>query len=111
MNKLSKILFLTVLVTVGSSAIAAAPSEAVLHECTSLSEMAKGIMEARQGEVSMAKMMAIKTGEKYTDDLSATLVEDAYSKSAYSSPENKQSAVSEFENKWFAACLRSKSST
>ncbi len=111
MRKLPRTLFLTSLVTASLSALAAAPSEAVLHECTSLSDMAKGIMEARQDDVSMAKMMAIKTGEQYTDDLTAALVEDAYSKPAYRSPANKKSAMSEFENKWFAACLRSKSST
>jgi hypothetical protein len=65
-------------------------------------------MSARQEETAMAKMMAIKTGDKHTDDLGAMLVQDAYQKSSYSTAEYKQKAIRQFENKWFAACLESR---
>ncbi len=87
---------------------AAAPSEATTKECAALSEMAHNIMEARQQETSMAKLLAIKTGDSQLDELAATMTKDAYAQSAYSSPDNQKKAAREFENHWFSACLKSR---
>ncbi|MHA4967650.1 hypothetical protein ACX0KY_13915 [Pseudomonas extremorientalis] len=92
-----------------SSAFAAKPSDEALKLCTSVSEMAGSIMKGRQAEVSMARMMKASSGDPQMDNLGADIIKDAYKSSAFRTPENQQRAVSEFENKWFSACLEARS--
>lgn len=84
-----------------------APSEAVLAHCTSISEMAKSTMDARQQEVSMAKLMAaMKSPDESSNNFIYEVVKDAYKSPAYSSEEYRDKESRRFENKWFAFCLQ-----
>ena len=97
---------LCVLLFLGNQAVAAAPSAEKLKHCTEVGQIASTVMSSRQKEVSMAKLMAIKTGDTALDNLVSSMTEDAYAQSAFRSPENQERAKNEFENKWFALCLK-----
>lgn len=104
-----RILIAGIAAMVATSAFAAKPTEEALGFCTSVSEMAGSIMKGRQAEVSMAKMMKATSGDPQMDNLGADIIKDAYKTSAFRTPENQNRAVSEFENKWFSACLEARS--
>ena len=93
------------LIIASNIALAAKPSDEILKFCTSVSEMAGSIMTGRQAEVSMAKMMKATSGDPQMDNLGAEVIKDAYKTSAFRTEENQKRAVSEFEKKWFSACL------
>lgn len=105
---LSKAFFLVAALFFIQQALAAKPTQEVLVFCTGVSEMANAIMTARQNDASMAKLMKAKSGDEGVNDLSSTMIEDAFSTSSFSTAEFKNKAISEFENKWFAACIKAK---
>jgi hypothetical protein len=100
---------LAVLTLSTNVALAAKPSDETLSYCKTLSDMAGSIMKSRQDEMPMAEMMkVISGGEPDLASLGAVIVKDAYSTSAFRTEEDRKRAVSEFKEKWFSLCVKTR---
>ena len=86
-------------------AIAGAPSKEKMEHCTGLSNNAKGIMEARQKGVPMAKLMTIDSKDKAYNDILAEMVKGAFKVSKYTTDSYQKQAAQDFADQWFAACI------
>jgi len=82
-------------------------SEEVLNMCSSYKVMAVTIMTNRQNEVDMSAMIEIAmNGDPIIQDLTVTLIVEAYEEPSYSSESYKEKAISEFANKVYLGCFK-----
>lgn len=70
------------------------------EKCKGVSEVAKSIMEARQGGAPMSKLMDIAA----ENGIMQAMVRDAYSVPHYSVEANKNRAAADFSNEQYAMC-------
>lgn len=73
--------------------------------CASLGEVAEVTMQARQMEVPVSKVLSNIPKDGDPDGFLRKVILDAYSKPAYSIPENQQEAISQFRNHWELQCF------
>lgn len=93
---------------VSTVSFAAKPSQETLEFCGGTSSMAKSVMTSRQSGVAMSKLMEATSSDEAVNDLGALMIEQAYDSPAYGSPEYKNKAATDFENRWFSNCLKAR---
>lgn len=102
---------LTMLLFVWTSSIAA---EHVSQEewCGAISTLAKATMSGRQNDVPMSVMMDKIAGMESTNSrlytISKGMIMSAYEAPRHYTESAKNTAVVEFQNKWYLQCMKSK---
>lgn len=94
------------LASCGTTANANDASTEDLDHCYYLAEFAEVIMEYRQKGVPMTIQMKTVPQEGYKGRVLRAMVEDAYNQPFWSTPENKQRAVTEFTDDVFRLCIK-----
>lgn len=92
--------------TLPISVQANATPEGDLELCYYLAEFAEVIMEYRQKGVSMPTQMKTVPQEGEKGQILRAMVEYAYEHPFWSTPENKQRAVTEFTDDVFRLCVK-----
>jgi len=109
MNKLTlKTKTQAILLTIAMAAVAYVPSAKADALCDGLGSAASAIMEARQNNVPMSKLMLIanKGESEQAKDLFKAMVVDAYGQQRWSSDTMKASAVEDFGNDVMVECYK-----
>ena len=78
--------------------------------CKDLADLARTAATARQSGVPLAKMLNASTDlapDAGTNEMFVGLLRLAYDQPKYSTEENKQIAITEFENNMLLGCLNS----
>lgn len=91
-----------------SAAHAAPVSADDLEECKGMSEIAGTMMDLRQRGASMSRLMDVATNEEdpYWQGVFQALVEQAFNRQRYDTPEARALAVSEFADVAYMGCLQ-----
>ena len=88
-------------------AVQDAPQETLDQKCSAIGTIAEAVMQSRQAEVPMSKVMA--STDKYPEALRRTMrdiIRLAYERPSYYSTQAKAEEVMRFRNEWEAACYR-----
>ena len=98
---MNKIVLTLTLVALSIPALAAEPVP-TKETCSSIAEVARVTMLARQSGVPLRSMMEIAADQTIVD-----IVTEAYSSPAYSTSEVQEKTIQNFEDKWYLRCLKS----
>lgn len=97
---MKKILLLLALST---PAFASASEPVPMKEtCSSIAEVARVTMLARQVGVPMRQLLAPAEDSTLID-----IITEAYGHPAYRTPKNQDRAIQEFEDQWYLKCVKS----
>ena len=78
-----------------------ATEDKISKHCPGVAAIAKSVMEARQENVPMARMMEVSDTE-----LLREMVVAAYDRPAYRTENVKARAIRDFENEWYLNCVK-----
>lgn len=94
--------------TLGVQQAHAQSSKEDLAECKRMEHSAKTVMESRQSDVPMSRLWEIaeESENEYIKEMYKMLIRSAYEKPRFAVEENQKKAVVEFQNDYFAACMR-----
>lgn len=98
---MKKVILTLTLVALSTSALAAEPVP-MKETCSSIAEVARVSMLARQSGVPLRSMMEIAADKTITD-----IVTEAYSAPAYSTSEVQEKTIQDFEDRWYLKCIKS----
>jgi len=79
--------------------------------CDSIAGIAATVMTARQNGADMAPLVAAIRGVEGSDSekrVALEIIADAFSEPMYTTPAIRERAISEFRNKWYLVCFRSR---
>lgn len=82
----------------------AAAQQSLQDRCTSFGELAAEIMRGRQTGTVMSDAMAPAQTDSAIDNITRALIVQAYEAPRFQSPDNQESAVTDFRNKTELAC-------
>jgi hypothetical protein len=71
--------------------------------CSQMADLAGSVMSARQANVDMAQAMHVGQGNK----IFKLIVRDAYERPRFETEANQKSAVQDYRNVWYLACIKS----
>lgn len=99
---MKKLLLATILTVGSTSAYASNGEDEQLGLCKAFHGLAYVIMENRQKEESMIKMIEIAGDDK----IAKSLILDAYKRPAYKVESNQKQSANRFANDVFALCMK-----
>lgn len=73
--------------------------------CKAISKVAKRISSARQNGVSAVDLHELLIKRNESKAMYRLMIKEAFDAPLFSSENNKQKEISEFESKWFLICL------
>ena len=85
----------------------AAPPEESKEQCKILEGAAKVVMTARQEGAPMSKLWDLADGleNKVLNNMYKQIIQDAYAQPKLPAEPQQQEAVTDFQNKYFSACI------
>ena len=105
MRKLAHALSLTFLTAIASPPLLA---DEDTKACAMYADMAKNIMEGRQGGISMAEMMEIAGKSDIIKDISEEMVIQAYEYPRYNTERYKRRTAEDFRDQWYLICIKAR---
>ncbi|MGE8515776.1 MAG: hypothetical protein ACN6OM_04120 [Alcaligenes nematophilus] len=104
---MKKVLLALALVVFGVSAVKANSVDGSRDICDFVGDFSKSVMLARQSGVPAQELMApLKKddGAKYVDTLKRIVV-SAYNVPLFRTEDEKEEAITEFQNTWYLSCI------
>lgn len=78
-----------------------------LEKCENVSELARKIMEARQLNMPMSKLLRVFKNEDGSINQGIKfMIIDAYDTPRFSTEEYRRGVIRDFSNEWFKGCIR-----
>lgn len=97
---MKKIILALTLAALSTSALAAEPVP-MKETCSSIAEVARVTMLARQSGVPLRSMMKIAADKTIED-----IVTEAYGHPAYRTSEVQEKTIQDFEDTWYLRCIK-----